>query len=136
MEPASVILRRQSRRDDLDSDELHKKAMRYVVYFAFLSTLISICHKIIRETKDFLPVLPLATLIASLLLVSWIFFSIYRLRQKADVQKGRYLPCECLVSIFLLFQFLLNFPLFNYLIESVWLILGFFAYLLLSLKRL
>lgn len=53
IEPASVVLRKHSKTDDLDSDKLHKKAMHNIVYFIFLSTLIAISHKIIRQTVGF-----------------------------------------------------------------------------------
>jgi hypothetical protein len=82
------------------------------------------------------PILPLATLVTSLFLMLWIFVSIYLSRRKTDFDKGRYLPCECLCSVFLLAQFVLNFSLFNYLTELVWLLIGFILYVLISLKHI
>ena len=45
-----MVLRKNSKLDELDSDKVHKKAMHSIVYFTFVSILISISHKIIRET--------------------------------------------------------------------------------------
>jgi hypothetical protein len=59
------------------------------------------------------------------MLILWIFGVIYLIQKRAiDVEKQRYLPCECLISMFLLCQFLFNFPLFNYAVEACWLAIG------------
>lgn len=50
VEPTSVVLRKHSNSSCSDSDKILGRAMRFAAYFMFLSSLIAISHKIIRET--------------------------------------------------------------------------------------
>jgi hypothetical protein len=52
IEPASVVLRK-SKANEIDTEKVRKKAMQYIVYFAFLSSLTAISHKILRQKVDF-----------------------------------------------------------------------------------
>lgn len=132
----SGALRKQSSEPNVDAERFQKRILRYAVCFAFLSALIATSHRILRETvrklmllneclqTTFVPLFALATLITSLVLCTGIFIRVYLFCRKSEADKKPYLPCECLVSMFLLTQIILNFSKWKMLFEVVWLLIG------------